>query len=56
IEDDSSAALPSEPPTSSASIRYAPNRFPDYGVWTTDNFEQFPGFTICHDPSRERTW
>ncbi|KAM7210106.1 hypothetical protein V8F06_014509, partial [Rhypophila decipiens] len=56
IEDDSSAALPSEPPTSSASTRYAPSRFPDYGVWTTDKFERFPGFTICHDPSRERTW
>jgi len=52
IEDDSSAALPSESSTLSASTRYAPSRFPDYEAWTADKFERFPGFTIC----RERTW
>ncbi|KAG7408128.1 putative AC transposase [Fusarium oxysporum f. sp. raphani] len=47
---------PSELSTSSASTKYAPSRFPDYEAWTIDKFERFPGFTICHDPSRERTW
>ncbi|KAM4061454.1 ribonuclease H-like protein [Hirsutella rhossiliensis] len=27
----------------------------NYEAWTTDKFGRFPGFTICHDPSRERT-
>ncbi|KAH8742985.1 hypothetical protein F5883DRAFT_50468 [Diaporthe sp. PMI_573] len=56
IEAASSTPPPSEPSTSSASTKYAPIRFPDYEAWTTDKFERFPGFTICHDPSRERTW
>lgn len=47
---------PSELSTSSASTKSAPSRFPDYEAWTTDKFKRFPGFTICHDPSRERTW
>ncbi|WKT53989.1 hypothetical protein QSH57_004573 [Fusarium oxysporum f. sp. vasinfectum] len=46
----------SELSTSSASTKYAPSKFPDYEAWTIDKFERFPGFTICHDPSRERTW
>lgn len=52
----SSTPAPSEPSTSSAPTSYAAGRFPDYGAWTTDKFERFPGFTICHDLSRERTW
>jgi hypothetical protein len=55
-EDVSSTLPPSEPSASSASTKYAPSRFPDYEAWTTDKFERFPGLTICHDPSRERTW
>ncbi|KAH7471429.1 hypothetical protein FOMA001_g13061 [Fusarium oxysporum f. sp. matthiolae] len=55
------ATTPIPPPsselsTSSASTKYAPSKFPDYEAWTIDKFERFPGFTICHDPSRERTW
>ncbi|KID95156.1 Ribonuclease H-like protein, partial [Metarhizium majus ARSEF 297] len=54
-------AIPSTPPpseqsTSSASTKYAPVRFPNYDAWTTDKFRRFPGFTIGHVPSRERTW
>jgi hypothetical protein len=52
----SSTAAPSEPSAGSAPTPYAAGRFPDYEAWTTDKFERFPGFTICHDPSRERTW
>jgi hypothetical protein len=56
IEAASSTPPPSEPSTSSASTKYAPIRFPDYEAWTTDKFRRFPGFTIGHDSSRERTW
>jgi hypothetical protein len=56
MEAASSTPPPSEPSTSSASTKYAPIRFPDYEAWTTDKFRWFPGFTIGHDPSRERTW
>lgn len=52
----SSMPLPSESSTNSASTTYTPSRFPDYEAWTTDRFGRFPGFTICHDPSRERIW
>ena len=55
-EDVSSTPPPSEPSASSVSSKYAPSQFPDYEAWTTDKFERFPGFTTCHDPSRERTW
>jgi hypothetical protein len=54
--EDVSTPPPSEPSTSAASTKYAPNRSPDYEAWTTDKFKRFPGFTTCHDPSRERTW
>jgi hypothetical protein len=33
-----------------------PGGFPDYEAWTAEKFERFPGFTIFHDASRERTW
>jgi hypothetical protein len=56
METASSTQPPSEPSTSSASRKYAPVRFPDYDAWTTDKFRRFPGFTIGHDLSRERTW
>ncbi|KAL6405347.1 Ribonuclease H-like protein [Ilyonectria robusta] len=56
LEDISSTPPPSEPSTSSASTKYIPSRVPDYEAWTTDKFKRFPGFTTCHDPSRERTW
>lgn len=56
LEDVSSTPPPSEPSTSSASTKYIPSRVPDYEAWTTDKFKRFPGFTACHDPSRERTW
>ncbi|KAG7001259.1 putative AC transposase [Fusarium oxysporum f. sp. conglutinans] len=58
VEDATTSIPPpsSELSTSSASTKYAPSKFPDYEAWTIDKFERFPGFTICHDPSRERTW
>ncbi|KNB17842.1 hypothetical protein FOXG_22068 [Fusarium oxysporum f. sp. lycopersici 4287] len=58
VEDATTSIPPpsSELSTSSASAKYAPSKFPDYEAWTIDKFEHFPGFTICHDPSRERTW
>ncbi|OBS15043.1 hypothetical protein FPOA_14063 [Fusarium poae] len=56
IETASTTPPPSEPSTISASMTYATIKFPDYDVWTADKFRRFPGFTIGHDPSRERTW
>ncbi|EGU73571.1 hypothetical protein FOXB_15921 [Fusarium oxysporum f. sp. conglutinans Fo5176] len=58
VEDATTSIPPpsSELSTSSASTKYAPSKFPYYEAWTIDKFERFPGFTICHDPSRERTW
>lgn len=32
--------------------RNIPVRFPSYDAWAIDEFKQFPGFTIGHDPSR----
>lgn len=55
-EDVSLTPSPYEPSASSVSTKDAPSRFPDYEAWTTDKFERFPGFTTCHDPTRERTW
>ncbi|KAH7231239.1 uncharacterized protein BKA55DRAFT_196670 [Fusarium redolens] len=56
IETASTTPPPSEPSTISASMTYATIKLPDYDVWTADKFRRFPGFTIGHDPSRERTW
>ncbi|KAH7190454.1 hypothetical protein DER44DRAFT_753260 [Fusarium oxysporum] len=58
VEDATTSIPPpsSELSTSSVSTKYAPSKFPDYEAWTIDKFERFPGFMICHDPSRERTW
>lgn len=59
--EEAKVAIPSTPPlseqsTSSASTKNTPARFPNYDAWTADKYRRFPGFTICHDPSRERTW
>lgn len=51
-----STPAPSEPSTTSTPTKYALSRFPNYETWTADRFKRFPGFTTCHDPSRERTW
>ncbi|KJZ69473.1 hypothetical protein HIM_11135 [Hirsutella minnesotensis 3608] len=56
VEDISSTPPLSEVSASPIPIKYAPSRFPDYEAWTVDKFKRFPGFTACHDPSRERTW
>lgn len=52
----SSPPPPSEPSTLSTPTPSNPPGFPDYEVWTPEKFERFPGFTIFHDTSRERTW
>jgi hypothetical protein len=56
VEDVSSTPPHSELSASPVPTKYAPSRFPDYEAWTADKFKRFPGFTACHDPSRERTW
>ncbi|KAJ3495227.1 hypothetical protein NLG97_g3547 [Lecanicillium saksenae] len=55
-EEGLSSLLTSEPSTSSTPTKRSSNVFPNYNAWTADRFERFPGFTTCHDPSRERTW
>ena len=56
VETVSSSPPPSEPSTLSTPTPYLPSGFPDYEAWTATKFERFPGFTIFHDASRERTW
>ena len=55
-QEEFSSLPPSEPSTSSTSTKHSSNAIPNYNAWTADRFERFPGFTTCHDPSRERTW
>ncbi|KAL5313169.1 hypothetical protein ACEPPN_018902 [Leptodophora sp. 'Broadleaf-Isolate-01'] len=56
IEMISSPPPPSEPSILSNPTSCPPSGFPDYETWTAEKFERFPGFTIFHDTSRERTW
>lgn len=46
----------SEPSTRSTPTPSNPAGFPDYEAWTPEKFERFPGLTIYHDSTRERTW
>jgi hypothetical protein len=59
---DEDTEMTSSPPPSSEQSALStptpcpPGGFPDYEGWTAEKFQRFPGFTIFHDASRERTW